>query len=361
MNVTSPKGQRTANIGGPFLVSIISHSVLFLMIGGNIIFEGQVIRSEFILEDLIPVASNDTLMEDDDILIEEVDDVSLEIPAEDDLSLEEVNTSSAPNVSALVNSITSTSTIDTGFNISIPEGAMLEIGAGAKVISKESSVSELIKNQTSKVSSRVRFFDIETEASNLVYIIDLSQSMYGKRLTLLKKELVQSFRNLEVGTQVSIICFAGNAWLFGTDRKEFATKKLRRDKKVWEINKDWKSPKPKWISVTKDTKLKLIRYAEKLDNEDLVWGTTWETGFNLGSALPTKPDAVFFMTDGITASGKLPTFKQRTQQWAQGSRFPIHGIYLGSSDKSSSDFETCLSFLKNVVKSTKGTFKQKDY
>ena len=358
----SKQQKSRAALGGPLIVSVILHALIFLLVGSTIIFEKQILQSRFTVEELIPASSSDESLVEDDLLMEEPEEMVLDLPT-DDIELEEVNTS-APNVSALADTITSTASIDTGFNISVPEGAMLEIGAAANAMGKSRSTG-ISSGSAGKVASKVNFFGLEAEGGNIMFIIDLSKSMRGAgRLPALQGQLEKSFKVLEEGTKVSVVCFAGGSWLFGTERKEFAKKSKGdggKDKSShWTINKGWNSPKPKWITVTKQSKSSLMRLAKSLKSDDLVWGTDWVHGFNLASQIPTSPEVVFFMTDGAMDGKKVSNFQSVAKGWSK-KRFPIHGIFLGDPPKESkqqSDFRASKQALQEVTAYTKGSFKQ---
>ncbi|MEM9444450.1 MAG: vWA domain-containing protein [Verrucomicrobiota bacterium] len=315
----------------PLVVSILFHGLLFVLIGGTIIFEKQLTQTFFEPANITPSVQEDTLIEDE-LVLEEPQEVALDLPTEE-LEVEEVS-SAAPDFSALAETITSTATIDTGFNTSFSEDAVFEINA---VPTSKLEAGTGVGKGLGKVASKVNFFGLQSEGGDIAFVIDLSLSMKHRgRTEKLKEQLTKAIRGMGEGTRLSIICFAGPVWNFGEKPPP----------------KKQNPPKPRWIEITSDSKPQIISEIKGLSHKDLVLGTNWTRGVVQAKRLSQKPSAVFFMTDG-NLQGSLPDFKKESKSWAAGG-FPINTIVLGAKDVNKSPD---IKALKEVASTSKGSFK----
>ncbi|MBK1854021.1 VWA domain-containing protein [Verrucomicrobiaceae bacterium 5K15] len=152
------------------------------------------------------------------------------------------------------------------------------------------------------------FFGQDVKAERVVYVIDYSRSMNGKRIRLLKKELMKSVNQLPDGTQYQLIFFAGPAWLAG-DQVTMAGDRKSAEVISGERSYRWESPRggahswePKgskqralWLSA--DVKqLKLSSAA--IEETPLVWGTDWARPLEMALEMKPTPQVICFMTDG---------------------------------------------------------------
>lgn len=153
------------------------------------------------------------------------------------------------------------------------------------------------------------FFGQKVKASRVVYVIDYSASMGGKRIKLLKTELTKSVNRMAAGTEYQLIFFAGPAWLAGDKvnmEKDKSGAVVVHDKTEFK----WVSPKKKahdwdtqgrkqsvdWLEASQeqlDSSVKAIKQTQ------LVWGTAWKTPLEMALNMKPAPDVIFFMTDGL--------------------------------------------------------------
>jgi len=159
----------------------------------------------------------------------------------------------------------------------------------------------------------VGFFGSTAKAERVAYVIDYSLSMRGQKIELLKKELVKSVGELQVGTEYQLIFFAGPAWIAGDNvkgskKKATVTHKGYRGKTEvfnWTGTSfcDWKvvgdKQKATWIKAT-DKKLK--ESLEAINETPLVYGTAWEKPIKMAMNMDPLPDMIIFLTDGSAGS-----------------------------------------------------------
>jgi hypothetical protein len=126
-----------------------------------------------------------------------------------------------------------------------------------------------------------RFFGVEAQGSRFAYIIDVSGSMQGERMTLLKRELRGSIAALLEHTHFNIVLYNSEAFPLSGDR---------------------------WLPGTE-------RY-KRLAFTDIgaiapTGGTDPLPAFEAVFELEPRPDAIYFMTDGNFWSGREPEFIAR--------------------------------------------------
>ncbi|YCM46608.1 VWA domain-containing protein [Verrucomicrobiaceae bacterium 227] len=155
------------------------------------------------------------------------------------------------------------------------------------------------------------FFGQTVAAERVVYIIDYSSSMKANgREPLMREEMKDSLNSLVPGTQYQIIFFSGPAWVAGNTVKHSGD---RRSATVTDGSKkyEWtgkgaggwepkgKKQVPGWLESTDQQ----IQASQKLVKESkLSFGTSWEGPLNMALSMDPLPQAILFMTDGL--SGK---------------------------------------------------------
>lgn len=155
------------------------------------------------------------------------------------------------------------------------------------------------------------FFGQQVSAERIVYIIDYSSSMKkDQREPLMREEMKNSLNSLVPGTQYQIIFFSGPAWVAGntvahSGDKRSATITDGSKKYEWTGKGagGWepkgKKQVPEWLSCTD----KQLEASQKIVKESkLSFGTSWEGPLNMALSMDPLPQAILFMTDGV--SGK---------------------------------------------------------
>lgn len=160
-------------------------------------------------------------------------------------------------------------------------------------------------------SGGASFFKQKVNAQRICFVIDYSKSMSGKRIKLLKKELVRSVAALPSGIEYQMIFFAGPAWTAGStvvlaaDNKSGVVSHEGVDYKWTSKNaSSWKPTgrrlqPPAWLKGSKEN---IDQSLSTISNTPLVYGTAWEAPLKTALDMNPKPDVIFFMTDGL--SGK---------------------------------------------------------
>jgi hypothetical protein len=153
------------------------------------------------------------------------------------------------------------------------------------------------------------FFNQKVRADRIAYVIDLSQSMAGRRNALMREELTKSVAGLTAGVNYQLIFFAGPAWVAGNDVKMEGNRKgaqVTAGGRTFEWlcgggSHAWSQKgakqKPEWLlssPATLETSLAQIK------STPLVWGTNWEPPLEMALAMDPPPQLIYFMTDGLT-------------------------------------------------------------
>ena len=162
----------------------------------------------------------------------------------------------------------------------------------------------------------VTFFRQEIRAQRVAYVIDYSGSMHGKREKLMRGELAKSVSQLSPLMQFQLIFFSGPVWFAGdhvkmAENHRSATVTSGGTTYEWESSKEspgaWepkgRKPRPVWIDARRDA---LEKAGQQIAETPLVYGTYWIAPLEMALAMEPAPDLIFFMTDGISASGKDP-------------------------------------------------------
>lgn len=159
------------------------------------------------------------------------------------------------------------------------------------------------------------FFNTSTQAERVAYVIDYSASMSGKREQLMRAELARSVGELSGSIQYQLIFFAGPAWVAGDEvrvargdgsNSKVISKAVGGKEEIYEWTttggangfkpkEGSKRQTPTWLRATSS---QIQESMNIIQNNKLVWGTTWEPAIDMALNMNPKPDVVFFMTDG---------------------------------------------------------------
>lgn len=140
------------------------------------------------------------------------------------------------------------------------------------------------------------FFNVAARGNRFAYIVDVSGSMDGEKLQYLKTELRRSIDRLPDDAQFVVVPFE-------TEARPLATP-------------------VKYINATSRSKREVIAQIDALRADG---GTQPLPAFNLVLRMQPRPDAVFFMTDGLF-DREIPSLVRSLN--LAGRRVPIHCIAL---------------------------------
>jgi len=145
------------------------------------------------------------------------------------------------------------------------------------------------------------FFGVEASGTRFAYVVDVSGSMQGPKLSALKVEIIESVDSLVEHMQFFVSPFSSDGMLLG--------------------NKD------KWTPST-DAGKKWLR--EQVKDLQAFGGTNPLPSFQKAFDLKPRPDAIYFMTDGLFAEdvGRLVANMNK-----RGKKVPIHCIAFDIQDK----------------------------
>lgn len=146
-----------------------------------------------------------------------------------------------------------------------------------------------------------RFFGVEARGSRFVYVVDVSGSMQGKRLQSLKIELTNSLDGLLTASSFLVVLFNSDSVPLGG--------------------------RVKWIDASEPAKRRIY---EMLGKVVAGGGTQPEDALDMAFSLKPRPDAIYFMTDGLFDTGVA----ERITKLNRGDRrpVPIHCIAFGTRD-----------------------------
>ncbi|MDA7882267.1 hypothetical protein N9A94_08170, partial [Akkermansiaceae bacterium] len=138
------------------------------------------------------------------------------------------------------------------------------------------------------------------------------------REPLMRAEMKKSLDSLVPGTQYQIIFFSGPAWVAGNKVEHSGDKRSATitdgTKKYEWTGKGaggWK-PKgkkqvPEWLGLTE----KQLKDSQKIVKESkLSFGTSWEGPLEMAFEMDPLPQAIFFMTDGVSGKESLDIAKR---------------------------------------------------
>lgn len=163
-----------------------------------------------------------------------------------------------------------------------------------------------------------RFFGVEARGSRIAYIVDVSGSMAGPKLETLKRELERSIDSLLEHASFAVMLFSSEARpLDGAGNK--------------------------WFDAS--TKGKRSAF-QRISAIVASGGTNPENAFEMIFALRPKPDAIYFMTDGLFAAEIAPQID--TMNRSAGSITPIHCIAFVSQESE--------TLLRGIALASDGTY-----
>lgn len=141
------------------------------------------------------------------------------------------------------------------------------------------------------------FFGVEARGTRIAYICDISGSMTGEKLATLKRQLSISLDGLPEGGQFLVIFFESRSLPLGQQER--------------------------WIDANHKNK----EWADlQIRQVEARGGTNPEPAFVSAMALRPRPDAIYFMTDGLfdeAVVGRVAVLQ------ASGKRVPVHAIAVG--------------------------------
>lgn len=140
------------------------------------------------------------------------------------------------------------------------------------------------------------FFGVEARGARFVYIVDVSGSMAGDKLETLQIELTDSINALSPGASFAIVLFSTDALPVGGQAR--------------------------WWDASDAAKLAAGREIRAIAARG---GTNPLPAFELAFSLSPKPDAIYFMTDGLFADVAAARIAQLNEE-SGGAITPIHAI-----------------------------------
>ena len=171
------------------------------------------------------------------------------------------------------------------------------------------------------------FFNQKVSAGRVVYVIDYSASMRGKREELMRDELSKSVSKLKPGMQYQMIFFAGPAWVAGDEiefgrgdemgktSKEAKVETSEGKKYTLEKKGGWKVPtsyNAQWKEATSDN---LRESRSVIRKHGLVYGTEWSKPLEMAMEMNPAPQIIFFMTDGTGGTvGKVKELASKAKR-----------------------------------------------
>ncbi len=155
------------------------------------------------------------------------------------------------------------------------------------------------------------FFGEKVVANRVCYVIDYSASMKGRRIQLLKEELVKSIKAMSPEMKYQLIFFAGPAWLAGdqvimngrqdaivkSNEGQYKWKSPNRNPSNWKV-KGKKQP-VSWLDASTE---QVRRSVKAVQDTPLIWGTAWEHPLEMALNMDPAPQVIFFMTDGLAGN-----------------------------------------------------------
>jgi len=161
------------------------------------------------------------------------------------------------------------------------------------------------------------FFGQEVKGERILYVIDYSLSMRGRREELMRIELAKSVMKLPGSKQYQIIMFAGPAWVGGDKVKMAGNKSATIQSQSGQAHQ-WKGEgagnwrvegevqKSDWLYATDDN---IFKSEELAKTHKLIYGTNWENPLEMAFAMDPLPNVIVFMTDGLSPGDPVAVAK----------------------------------------------------
>ena len=149
-------------------------------------------------------------------------------------------------------------------------------------------------------STSIDFFGLKSNARYVCYIVDKSSSMSGHKLIRVKQELAKSLQNLPKETHFYVLFFSND------------------DGQI-----------PDWDHWSKASKTNISKFVNMLSTITSGGGTIPKPAFEhvFSTALIPNPDTIFFLTDGVFASGVVDEINEwNAKRYA---KILIHSIAFG--------------------------------
>lgn len=154
------------------------------------------------------------------------------------------------------------------------------------------------------------FFGQDVSAERILYVIDYSKSMNGKREELMRKELADSVKKLSSSMKYQLVFFAGQSWVAGDEitmmggaRSTSSVIKSKANGKEYTYRKGNpdKVQKPIWLTADENNLNESTKYIEETQ---LYYGTQWSNPLDMAFEMKPLPDTIIFMTDGMGGTQK---------------------------------------------------------
>lgn len=167
------------------------------------------------------------------------------------------------------------------------------------------------------------FFGLEAQGSRFAFIVDRSGSMRGENMARLRTELVNSISELPETGEYLIVFFSDTADPLGGS--------------------------PRWFHATESSKAEARRLIATVEAGG---GTKPIPAFEMVFGRRVKPDAIYFMTDGIF-SEDVPS---RIAGLNRRFRIPIHCILFGDPSPNSIITNEVRAMMRTIANQSGGRF-----
>lgn len=161
------------------------------------------------------------------------------------------------------------------------------------------------------------FFGVEARGSRFAYIVDVSGSMAGKKMDALRNELTRSIDGLLENSSFIVVFYSGDSRILGG--------------------------RMRWMRAAQ-------RYKTLADREIRAiaegGGTDPKKAFEIVFGLRPRPDAIYFMTDGLFPSSIAAYVAQLNE--SGGERTPVHCISFVSRESE--------RLLRSIAEQSGGTY-----
>lgn len=159
-----------------------------------------------------------------------------------------------------------------------------------------------------------KFMGTKMHGERICFIIDYSQSMRGRRIELLKKELLRTVGTLSPGLQYELIFFAGPTWIAGSEVFDKASKynpSVRYEGEYYDWRclggpHEWEHVGERqefsWRTLAINTRRESLK---AIEDTDLVWGTDWKSPLEMALAMKPQPGLIVFLTDGRSGDDSM--------------------------------------------------------